>query len=182
MQKFNYNADLHLILLYQKAFMSTNQQPGKEPWSSGYGSRFMFQRSRVWILVLYTGWTFFTFICLKNCNDVCLKRLKINNKRGRGWPIFFKKPSVKEFECVYKVCQCSLPCILVPNSVKNLFPHALNIFGDMRWDFTISIIYLHCVVLKAHFSERNEKGIVYCSSLRVFVWERCERYHIYSLL
>ena len=25
--------------------------------------------------------------CCKNCNDVCLKRPKINGKRGRGWPI-----------------------------------------------------------------------------------------------
>ena len=47
----------------------------------------MFQRSWVRIPVLYTGWTFLTFICGKNCNDVCLKRPKINYKRGRGWPI-----------------------------------------------------------------------------------------------
>ena len=32
---------------------------------------------------------FFTNICCKNCN-VCLKRPKINKKRGRGWPIFLK--------------------------------------------------------------------------------------------
>ena len=30
---------------------------------------------------------FFTYICCKNCNDVCLKRHKIKNKRDRGWPI-----------------------------------------------------------------------------------------------
>ena len=30
---------------------------------------------------------FFTYICCKNCNDVCLKRLKINDKRDRSWPI-----------------------------------------------------------------------------------------------
>ena len=30
----------------------------------------------------------FTYICCKHCNDVCLKRPKINDKRGRGWPIF----------------------------------------------------------------------------------------------
>ena len=29
---------------------------------------------------------FFTLICCKNCN-ICLKRPKINKKRGRGWPI-----------------------------------------------------------------------------------------------
>ena len=27
---------------------------------------------------------FFTLICCKTCNDVCLKRPKINDKRGRG--------------------------------------------------------------------------------------------------
>ena len=31
---------------------------------------------------------FFTYICWKNCNNVCLKRPKINYKWGRGWPIF----------------------------------------------------------------------------------------------
>ena len=30
----------------------------------------------------------FTYICCKNCDDVCLKRPKINDKRGRGWQIF----------------------------------------------------------------------------------------------
>ena len=30
---------------------------------------------------------FFTYIGCKNYNDVCLKRLKISNKRGRGLPI-----------------------------------------------------------------------------------------------
>ena len=31
---------------------------------------------------------FFTYICCKNCNVVCLITPKINDKRGRGWPIF----------------------------------------------------------------------------------------------
>ena len=30
----------------------------------------------------------FTHIFCKNCNDVCLKRPKLNDKRGRVWPIF----------------------------------------------------------------------------------------------
>ena len=52
----------------------------------------MFWRLWVWILALYTGWTwhFFTLICCRNC-IVCLKRLKIKRKRGRGCPIFLKK-------------------------------------------------------------------------------------------
>ena len=49
---------------------------GLEPWSSGYGRRLMFQRLRVRILALYTGWTFFHIpICCKICN-VCLKGRK----------------------------------------------------------------------------------------------------------
>ena len=34
---------------------------------------------------------YFTLICCKICDDVRLKRPKINDKRGRGWPIFSKK-------------------------------------------------------------------------------------------
>ena len=37
---------------------------------------------------------FFTLICCKICNDVCLKRPKINDKRGRGWPIFIFKKTI----------------------------------------------------------------------------------------
>ena len=33
---------------------------------------------------------FFTYICCKNCNDVCLKRPKINEKEAGVGP-FFKK-------------------------------------------------------------------------------------------
>ena len=52
----------------------------------------MFQRSRVWTPALLTEWTFFTYIfCCKNCNDVSLKRTKMNDKWGRGWLIFFLK-------------------------------------------------------------------------------------------
>ena len=43
----------------------------------------MFQRLWVRIPTPYTGWT---LICCKICNEVCLKRPKINDKRGRGWP------------------------------------------------------------------------------------------------
>ena len=34
---------------------------------------------------------FFTDICCKNCNDVCLKRLKINKKRPGLAYFFYKK-------------------------------------------------------------------------------------------
>ena len=36
--------------------------------------------------------------CCKNCDDVCLKRPKINDKRGLGWPIFKNTISANERE------------------------------------------------------------------------------------
>ena len=42
---------------------------------------------------LYTGWTFFTFICCKNCK-VCLERPKINEKEAGVGP-FFKKNTLR---------------------------------------------------------------------------------------
>ena len=67
-------------------------------WSSGFGRRVMFQRSRVRIPVPYTRWTLITFICCKNCN-FCLKD---NNKRkrGRGWPIFLKVQIQSRFSSI----------------------------------------------------------------------------------
>ena len=64
------------------------QTGGREPWSSGYGKRLTFQRMWVQILALHTAWTFFTYICCKNCNDVCLKRPKINKKEAGVGPFF----------------------------------------------------------------------------------------------
>ena len=43
----------------------------------------MFRRSWVWIPAPFTGWTFFTFICCKNCN-VYLKRWKNEKETGDG--------------------------------------------------------------------------------------------------
>ena len=63
---------------------------GRKPWSCGYGKRLTFLRSWVRIPAPYTGWTFFTYICCKNCN-VCLKRLKINEKEAGIGPFFKKK-------------------------------------------------------------------------------------------
>ena len=39
------------------------------------------------------GWTFFTFICCKNCNGVFLKRPNINKKEAGVGPFFKKKVS-----------------------------------------------------------------------------------------
>ena len=60
----------------------TNCEAGREPWSSGFVRRLMFEISWVWISAPYTVWTFGIFshwFVVKNC-IVCLKR-------GLGWPI-----------------------------------------------------------------------------------------------
>ena len=49
----------------------------------------MFRRSWVRIPAPYTGWTFFTYNCCKNCN-VCLKRPKINEREAGVGP-FLKR-------------------------------------------------------------------------------------------
>ena len=63
----------------------TYYEHGREPWSSGYEKRLTFQRLWVRFPAQYTGWTFFTFICYKNCK-VCLKRPKINEKEAGVGP------------------------------------------------------------------------------------------------
>ena len=40
---------------------------------------------------------FFTWSCCKNCNDVCLKRPKINEKEAEVGPFFFKKNLLHTF-------------------------------------------------------------------------------------
>ena len=82
-----------VLVYFIKQFFSAKRVTvvGREPWSSCYGKRLTFWRSWVWILVPYTWWTFFTFICCKNCYDVCLKRPKINEKESGFGPFFLKK-------------------------------------------------------------------------------------------
>ena len=65
----------------------------REPWSSGYEMRLIYQRLWVRFPAPYTGWTwhFFTLICCKNFNDVCLKSPKINEKEAGVGPFFKKK-------------------------------------------------------------------------------------------
>ena len=67
---------------------------GREPWSSGYGRRLKFHRSRVQIPAPNTGWTwhFYTLICCTNC-IVCFKKTKNKRKEaGNG-------PYKKHFQC-----------------------------------------------------------------------------------
>ena len=53
--------------------------------------------------------TFFTLICCKNC-IVCLKRPKINENRGRGWPRknnnFVLKENIDSFTAMITVPEC----------------------------------------------------------------------------
>ena len=76
----------------------------------------MFQRSWGQFPALYTGWTFFTYICCKNCNDVCLKRPKINNKRPglahqnklkMNQLITWEKPKIRHKRGVFAYVSCS---------------------------------------------------------------------------
>ena len=88
-------------------YTQTNERSkGREPWSSGFGKRLTFQRLWVRIPAPYTGWTFFTYICCKNCNDVCLKRPKINEKEARVGP--FKKIYILALLLLYLLLTCTL--------------------------------------------------------------------------
>ena len=61
----------------------------------------MFERPPVRISAPYTGWIFFTYICYQNCNDVCLKRPKINEKRP-GFAIFRKISGKTYFDIIFR--------------------------------------------------------------------------------
>ena len=74
MSKFTFS-DVMIVL----AFL----EHGRGLWPSGQRRRVMIKRSRVKIPAPDTRWTFSHWIVVKNC-FACLKRLKINNKRGRG--------------------------------------------------------------------------------------------------
>ena len=66
---------------------------GRDSCSKGYGFE-------SWHHIL--NWHFFTFICWKNWNDVCLKRPKVNDKRGQFWPIknlFLEKIKISSKNC-----------------------------------------------------------------------------------
>ena len=71
--------------------MLTIKMKGREPWSSGYGmggDSYAKGRGFASCHCILDG-HFFTYICCKNCNDVCLKRAKINEKEAGVGP--FKK-------------------------------------------------------------------------------------------
>ena len=113
---------------------------GVEPWPSGYGKRLMFQRLWVRILALYTGWTFFTYICCKNCNDVCLKRPKISKKR----PVF-KKRNLK----------IKTVTLITTSRYKQILS-----FG--RFIFSLVANIINCYVLLTDYIANCAKLIYYC--------------------
>ena len=67
---------------------------GSSPGLVVMGGDSKFQRLSVRISAPFTGWTFFSFVCCKNCK-VCLKRWKIKRP---GMSHFFKKTAKKKFE------------------------------------------------------------------------------------
>ena len=72
-------------------FHCKGQRFGREPWSSGNWRRLTFWRSWVRIPSPYTGWTWHFshwFVVWLYC---LFEKTENKRKRGRGWPIFFKK-------------------------------------------------------------------------------------------
>ena len=60
---------------------TSSSETGLEPWSSGFGRRFLSWRS--WVRISAPDGYIFTYICCKNCNVLI--------ERVRGWPIFNKQ-------------------------------------------------------------------------------------------
>ena len=87
--------------------------------------------------VYWMEMTFFTLICCKNCNDVCFKRPKINEKEARVGP--FKKTY-------------SLKVMVLFASIYHLFNHLLRLslflyfLISLYLLLTISLIYLQYVL------------------------------------
>ena len=74
-----------LVIKYKLLSIQVNYLVvGQKPWSSGYG------KNVPKVMGSNPGTTywmdFFTYICCKNCDDVCLKRLKINEKEAGAGP------------------------------------------------------------------------------------------------
>ena len=132
----------------------------EKTWSSGYGRRLMFQRSWVQIPAPYTGWTFFTFICCKNC-IVCLKRPKINEKEAGVGPL--KKEST---------------------NVPIFFTLSLSMLNKQKWNLLFLDDYLH-LLLWFHFNYQaqvnEQKRFFYLDICSFFVsFAKCHERRSYS--
>ena len=82
----------------------------REPCSSAMGGHLYSRSLWVQIQAPFTWWTFFTFICYRNCN-VCLKRWKSNEKEAEDGP-FFKK-IVEDFDRSYTSCLHYFKCLQI---------------------------------------------------------------------
>ena len=63
---------------------------GREPWSSGYGRRLMFQRLGSNPGAVYWMYIYFSHIFVVRI-VMFVRKDENKRKRGRGWPIFLKK-------------------------------------------------------------------------------------------
>ena len=162
---------------YKQHFRRNYQVPkilkylGQEAWSSGYGRRLVFWGS--WVRIL-AQWPFFTYICCKNCNAVCLKRLKINNKRGRGWPII--KIFIK-YRCLEKVSAKNRNCssaifLTIPNIHYALDWHLgtfimayILFYSFIKIVFEISILTTVANLLKDTMSVSHNCSVILFTNL-----------------
>ena len=65
---------------------------------------------------------FCTYVCCKNCNDVCLKRLKINGKEVGVGPLFKKENILRQITLILRKNQRSTQnlLLLLKSSMTNL--------------------------------------------------------------
>ena len=103
---------------------------GREPWSSGYGRRLMFQRSWVWIPTQYTGWTIFhiPIWCTK-----CVWKNENKWKEAGVGPFFIK---MKQFILQSNKSFCSLIGLLfvfINNNRKVQFNNNFKIYPSGIW-------------------------------------------------
>ena len=91
---------------------------GRQPWARGYGRGLMFWRSWVQILAPYTGWTFFSHLCV--AKFYCLLKTKINEKEAVDGQIFNNSLPlwpIRVFTSLYKRA-LSLDCFSSKYSAK----------------------------------------------------------------
>ena len=75
-------------MLTENVFAVKYMQSGREPQSSGYSRRLMLRRS--WVQIPAPYGHFFTYICCKICNDICLIKTKNKRVKRQGLALFKK--------------------------------------------------------------------------------------------
>ena len=114
-------ARVYCNLIVSNCARKSHLRLGRLPWSSAYERRIMFWRSWVRILALYTGWTFFAFVCCKKIKG-CLKRPKINEIEVGDGP--FKKSSA--FTRLMPMHKPSRPPMVDKNEIQVCLGSLLN--------------------------------------------------------